>query len=101
MDPLRSANTTVTCFRSPSRALREVGWSVRRGRTSLRTTCSRSSGRRESSLTRPDETALSILVYLRVRIQEFVLEIVEDMLVQGKLALEGAVGHTAAPLEHG
>ena len=24
MDPLRSANSTVTCLRSPSRALREV-----------------------------------------------------------------------------
>jgi hypothetical protein len=34
-------------------------------------------------------------------IEEFVLKIVEGILVQGKLPLEGAVGHPAAPLKHG
>src|SRR5262245_38914346 len=34
-------------------------------------------------------------------IEEFVLEIIEGVLIQLKLPLEGAIGHPATPLQHG
>jgi hypothetical protein len=50
----------------------------------------------------PSDAATSHIVPdLRVGVEQLVLEIVEDVLVQGKLPLEGAIGHPAAPLKHG
>jgi hypothetical protein len=42
-----------------------------------------------------------IVTHLRMGVEEFGREIGKGGLVQGKLALEGAIGHAAAPLEHG
>jgi hypothetical protein len=48
----------------------------------------------------PSDAATSHIVPdLRVGVEQLVLEIVEDVLVQGKLPLEGAIGYPAAPLK--
>jgi hypothetical protein len=36
-----------------------------------------------------------------VGVEQLVLQIVESILVEGKLSLEGTIGHSAAPLKHG
>ena len=52
-------------------------------------------------LPRPDQASPRIIVDLRVGVEEGVLEIVEGVIVQVKLPLEGAVGYSATPLKHG
>ena len=52
-------------------------------------------------VTRPDETSPGIIADLRMRVQELVLEVVQRRVVELKLPLQGAVGHPAAPLQHG
>ena len=57
--------------------------------------------RRRAGITTPDEAASRIVVDLRVGVKQLVFEIVEGVLVEGKLPLEGTIGHPAAPLQHG
>src|SRR5262249_21872112 len=49
----------------------------------------------------PDEAMPRIFTYLRVRVQEFGLEIIESALVQVKLSLERLIGHTLTLAEEG
>jgi hypothetical protein len=48
---------------------------------------------------RPDEAAPRIVAHFWVGIAEFVLQSLEGLVIQLELALEGAIGHPAAPLE--
>src|SRR5215510_366293 len=49
----------------------------------------------------PDEAMPQIFTYLRVRVQEFSLEIIESAVVQVKLSLERLIGHTLTLAEEG
>ena len=56
---------------------------------------------RAAGNTGPDEAAPRIVAYLWVGVEEFVLQIIEDILLQLELPLEGTIGDPATPLEHG
>src|SRR5215510_13048071 len=63
----------------------------------MRTVLWRSSAR----IAAPDEASPRVFTYLRVRIQEFGLEIVENGLVQAKLALQRLIGDALTLTEEG
>src|SRR5712691_8587619 len=65
----------------------------RRGRRQRR------EGRRRARVTGPDQTAPRVIDYLGLRVEEFVLQGNELLVVQRELELQGAIGH-AAPLAH-
>jgi hypothetical protein len=50
---------------------------------------------------RPDQTADGIIVHLRRRIEDGVLEGLQALLVQLELEFEGLIHHPPAALEHG
>ena len=80
---------------------RQIGGCIRERRALLGAGWWRGGRQREAGSTSPDEAAPRIVVYLWVGIEQFVLEIGEGLVVEGKLPLEGPVGHPAAPLQHG
>jgi hypothetical protein len=49
----------------------------------------------------PDQTTARIIVHLRIRIEDGVLESLQVLLVQMELEFEGLIRHTPAALEHG
>src|SRR5262249_32983442 len=49
----------------------------------------------------PDQTAARIIVHLRRRIKDGVLEGIQVLLVELELEFEGLIRHTPAALEHG
>ena len=50
---------------------------------------------------RPDQAAARIIVHLRIRIENGVLEGLQVLLVQLELEFESLIRHTPAALEHG
>src|SRR5215475_5348420 len=79
----------------------KIGWGVGEWRLSKALHRGRGGGGSGASITRPDEAAPRIVVDLRMGVEKLVFEIVEGVLIQGKLSLEGAIGYPAAPLQHG
>src|SRR5262249_5209297 len=52
-------------------------------------------------VTSPDQSAPRIISHLRLRVQEFVFQRGELLIIQRELELEGPIGHSPTALEHG
>src|SRR5262249_29724862 len=108
MEPLRSANSTVTCLRSPSRGaprgedfLRQIWRSVGEGIAYLAMVEMRgTSGCLRcgcSSVANPDQDALIFIHRQALAVNEFLLEVLQRCVIELELSLECAIGQ-AAPL---
>ena len=51
--------------------------------------------------TGPEQAALRIVNHMGLRVQEFVLQRGQLLIIQCELELEGPIGHPPAPLHHG
>ena len=108
MEPLRSANSTVTCLRSPSRALRDVKIFLGEvsGGVCLWRQCGRRGGRRGgwergACIAHPQHALLFLQDRIPVSIAQLGEEISQGILIELKLPLEGTIGHTAALAQQG
>ena len=77
--------------------LRQIGRGVGEGGLSRDLHGSRGGGGTGASIARPDQAAPRIVADLGMGIEEFLCEIVQGVVIQLKLSLEGPIGH-AAPL---
>jgi hypothetical protein len=78
----------------------QIGRGVREWRLSKAFRRSRGGGESSVSIARPDEAVPRIVVDLRIGVEDLILEIVEGVLIQGKLPLEDTICQTPPALEH-
>ena len=93
MEPFRSANSTVTCLRSPSRASRELRIFSTRWIGVYDSGGRSSEGRGPVSRPGPHQHLAVLVGRHALRVDELGLDILEVLVVEREPALQRAVGH--------
>ena len=81
--------------------LRQIGGHVGEGGLSRALHGSRGGGGIGASVARPNQAAPRIVADFWVGIEEFIFEIVQGLVIELELPLEGAIGHTAPLAQQG